>query len=160
MSKRKRTGGFTIVEVAMAAAVMALVIMSSLVAMGRAFTPLDSARCISYASQIMQSEMEKMRLMSWGTGTTGAGSGTAGTSTITAIPTAETSLPIDTTFVTAGDLGSRMTMTRQAATVAGHDNEMIMITLKITWTTSDRRTMTRSYVTYYGKNGLYDFFIA
>ena len=156
---RKKTGAFTIFEVSMAAAVLALAIMSTLVAMGRAFAPLDSARCISYASQIMQSEMEKMRLMSWGTGTT-AGTGAlvgGAVTTITAIPTAVTNLPIDTTFTTAGDLGSRMTMTRTASDI---HTGMIQITLKITWTTADRRTLTRTYTTYYGQNGLYDFFVA
>src|SRR3954467_5493407 len=83
VSRSKKSGGFTIFEVTMAAAVMALAIMSSLVAMGRASAPLDSARCISYASQIMQSGMEKMRLMNWGSGAT-AGTGTAGSNTITA----------------------------------------------------------------------------
>jgi Tfp pilus assembly protein PilV len=150
---RNKTDGFTIFEVTMAAAVMALAIMSTLVAMGRAFAPLDSARCISYASQIMQSEMEKMRLTTWGDGTT-AGTGTTG---ITAYATSATNLPIDTTFTTAADLGSRMTLTRTASDVhAG----MIKVTLTITWTTADRRTLTRSYITYYGKNGLYDFFVA
>ena len=158
-SRAAKSGGFTIFEVAMAAAVLALAIMSALVAMGRAFAPLDSARCISYASQIMQSEMEKMRLMSWGTGTTaGTGALVAGEiTTITAIPTAVTALVIDTTFTTAGDLGSRMTMTRAASNI---HTGMIQITLKISWTTSDRRNLTRTYITYYGQNGLYDFFIA
>jgi Tfp pilus assembly protein PilV len=151
--RTRKNGGFTIVEVAMAAGVLALAIMSALVAMGRAFAPLDSARCISYASQIMQSEMEKMRLTSWGDGTA-AGNGTTG---ITAYPTTATNLPIDSTFTTAGDLGSRMTMTRTASDV---HTGMIKIVITITWTTSDRRTLSRSYITYYGKNGLYDFFAA
>lgn len=132
---------------------MALAIMSALVAMGRAFAPLDSARCISYASQIMQSEMEKMRLTTWGNGTT-AGTGTTG---ITSYPTTATTIPIDTSFTTAGDLGSRMTMKRTAADV---HTGMIKITLTITWKSSDGRTISRSYITYYGQNGLYDFFIA
>ena len=158
-SRAAKTSGFTIFEVSMAAAVLALAIMSALVAMGRAFAPLDSARCISYASQIMQSEMEKMRLMSWGTGTTaGTGSLVGGeVTTVTAIPTTVTTLTIDSSFTTAGDLGSRMTMTRVASDI---HTGMIQITLKISWTTSDRRNLTRTYVTYYGKNGLYDFFIA
>lgn len=161
---RNKTDGFTIFEVTMAAAVMALAIMSTLVAMGRAFAPLDSARCISYASQIMQSEMEKMRLTTWGDGTAGAGSGTTGITaykTVAQAPNGE-SLPIDTSFTTAGDLGSRMTLTRLAENVPGHGAacEMIKVTLTISWKTSDRRTLTRSYITYYGKNGLYDFFVA
>lgn len=150
---------FTILEVLIAAFVLLTAIGSSLYALGRGFASLDSARCISYASQIMQSEFEKMRLTQWGNGTTGAGSGTTG---VTAYPTTSTNVPIDATYFTAGDVGSRMTMTRVASNAVGHtsDKEVIMIKLTITWTTRDRRTLSRSYVTYYGKNGLYDYFIS
>lgn len=154
MQKARRKRGFTILEVMCAAAVMALAISSSILVMGRGFSDLDTARCISYASQIMQSELEKIRLTPWGNGTA-AGNGTTG---VSSYPTAVTTLPIDTSFVTAGDLGSRMTMTRKTEDV--HTGGMIKITLTITWTTYDRRTLTRSYVTYYGKNGLYDYFAA
>jgi Tfp pilus assembly protein PilV len=151
--RSKKNSGFTIFEVAIAAAVMALAISSALVVMGRGFASLDSARCISYASQIMQSELEKMRLTRWGDGTA-AGNGTTG---VTAYPATLTTVPIDTSFITAGDIGSRMTLTRIATDV---HTGMIQVTLTITWTTFDRRTMTRTYITYYGKNGLYDFFVA
>jgi Tfp pilus assembly protein PilV len=151
--RTRKTAGFTIIEVAMAGAVLALSIASALVAMGRAFSPLDSARCISYASQIMQSEMEKMRLTTWGNGTA-AGNGTTG---ITAYPTTPTAVTFSTSgFTSAADLGSRMTMTRTASDI---HTGMIQITLTISWTTSDRRPMSRSYITYYGQNGLYDFIV-
>lgn len=100
----------------------------------------------------MQSELEKMRLTQWGNGTA-AGNGTTG---VTAYPKAATSIAIDASFTTAGDVGSRMTMTR---TVEDVHTGMIKITLRITWTTFDRRTLSRSYITYYGQNGLYDFFV-
>lgn len=160
--KRSRLAAFTILEVAMAAAVMALSISTSILVMGRGFSSLDSARCISYASQIMQSELEKMRLTQWGDGVAGAGSGTTGVSfykTIAQAPNGE-SLPIDPSFANAGDVGSRMSLTRIAANAPGHTTGMIQVTLTITWTTSDRHTLSRSYVTYYGQGGLYDFFIA
>jgi hypothetical protein len=150
--KRSRIAAFTIVEVAFAAAVMALSIATSITVIGRGFYTLDSARCISYASQIMQSEFEKMRLTQWGDGTT-AGTGSTG---ITAYPTAETTVPIAASFTTAGDVGSRMTMTRTTSDV---HTGMIMITLKITWKAFDGHSMSRTYITYYGKSGLYDFFI-
>lgn len=153
---RRRVAAFTIVEVAMAAAVMALSISSSLIVMSRGFASLDTARCLSYASQIMQSELEKMRLTHWGDGTGGAGSGTTG---VSAYPTTETVLPIDPSFTNAGDVGSRMTLTRLAANAPGHTAGMIEVTLKITWTTYDQRTLSRTYTTYYGQNGLYDFFV-
>jgi Tfp pilus assembly protein PilV len=153
---RRKDAGFTIFEVAVATAVLAMAIGTALMVMGRAFAPIDSARCISYAAQIMQSEMEKMRLTQWGNGTA-AGNGTTG---ITAYPTTPTTVVIDSSFSSAGDIGSRMTMTRTAANAPGHTTGMIKITLTITWTSYDRRTMSRSYITYYGQNGLYDFFAA
>ena len=139
----------------MAAAVMALSISSSLLVMTRGFSSLDSARCISYASQIMQSELEKMRLTQWGDGTGGAGSGTTG---VSAYPTTRTILPIAASFTNAGDVGSRMILTRIAADAPGHTAGMIAVTLQITWTTYDKRSLARSYTTYYGQGGLYDFF--
>jgi Tfp pilus assembly protein PilV len=152
-STRPRSqAGFTIFEVAMAAAVMAFAISTSLVVMGRGFNSLDSSRCISYASQIMQSELEKMRLTQWGDGTA-AGNGTTG---VTAYATTVTTIPIAASFTNVGDVGSRMTMTRVASDV---HTGMIQVTLRISWTTFDRHTLSRSYVTYYGKNGLYDFFV-
>lgn len=137
----------------MAAAVMALAISTSITVLGRGFASLDTARCISYASQIMQSEMEKMRLTQWGDGTA-AGNGTTG---ITAYSTSPTAIAIDSTFVNAGDLGSRMSITRTASDV---HTGMIKVTYVITWTTFDRRTLSRTYTTYYGQKGLYDFFSA
>lgn len=144
---------FTILEVAFAAAVMAFSISTSIVVLGRGFNSLDSARCISYASQIMQSELEKMRLTQWGDGTT-AGTGTTG---VSSYPTTATTVTIDSSFTTAGDVGSRMTLTRTATDV---HTGMIKVTLTINWRTFDGHAMSRSYTTYYGKNGLYDFFSA
>lgn len=152
--QRFGTGAFTILEVLIATVVMTFAIGSSLIALGRGFAALDSARCISYASQIMQSEFEKMRLTQWGDGTAGAGSGTTG---VSAYPTTETEVTIDSSFFTAGDIGSRMRLYRTATDV--HDG-MIMFKLTIKWTTRDGRALQRSYITYYGKNGLYDYFIA
>src|SRR6266498_786212 len=103
-----RRGGFTILEVMIATFVLALVIGSSLIVLGRGFASLDEARCISYASQIMQSELEKMRLTTWGDGAS-AGTGTTGVTWYATTPTAVT---ISNTFFTAGDVGSRMTMMR------------------------------------------------
>lgn len=142
----------------MAAAVMALALSTSILVMGRGFASLDSARCFSYASQIMQSELEKMRLTQWGDGTA-AGNGATGVTaykTIAQAPDWET-LTIDPSFINTGDIGSRMVLKRVAETV---HTGMIKVTLKISWTTFDHRPMSRSYVTYYGYKGLYDFFVA
>jgi len=143
--------GFTIIEVVIATCVLTLGIGTSLAVLARGFSSLDSARCFSYASQIMQSEFEKMRLTTWGNGTT-AGDGTTG---VTAYPAATTPLTIDASFFTPGTPASRMTMTR---TVSEVHPGMLKITLTISWSTHDKIPVSRSYCTYYGKNGLYDFF--
>jgi hypothetical protein len=146
-----RVRGFTIVEVAMATAIMTLVLGTALITLARGFDSMDTARCLSYASQIMQSELEKMRLTSWGNGTT-AGTGTSG---VTAYPTTATNVTIDPNWANVGDVSNRMTMTRTASDV---HTGMIQVTLTISWTTHDGHALSRSYTTYYGKNGLYDYF--
>lgn len=152
-SRRGKKAGFTLLEVVFAAFVLTFAIGSSLIVITRCLAAADSARCISYASQIMQSELEKMRLEAWGDGTT-AGTGTTG---ITSYPTIPTTINIGSGFYGAGGFSSPPTIKRTAADV---HTGMIKITFVITWTTFDRRTLSRSYITYYGKNGLYDFFVA
>jgi hypothetical protein len=153
--QRSGQSAFTILEVLIAAFVLLTAIGSSLYALGRGFASLDSARSISYASQIMQSEFEKMRLLGWGTGTDGAGSGAVG-SGVSAYLTTPEDVPIDSSW----EGSSNMRMVRVASNAPGHTSdykEVIMIKLTITWKTRDGRELSRSYVTYYGKNGLYDY---
>ena len=133
--------GFTIAEVMIAAGVMALAITTAITTMQRAFLALDSARNITLAGQIMQSELEKMRLKDW--------------ATIAGYPSAETTLTIDTVFTSNAAIGNRFTLTR---TVADAHTDMKEITLTVTWRGYDARSNSRSYKTYYGRNGLYDFF--
>lgn len=122
----------------MAAAVMALAMTTSITTMQRAFLGLEAARGTSYASQIMQTEFEKMRLANWAT-----------VSAYTGNPT------IDSTFNAIPYIVNRQfAMTRTVATV---HTGMLQVTLRITWTTFDGRQMARSYTTYYGQNGLYDY---
>lgn len=133
--------GFTIVEVMVAAGVMALAITTSITTMQRAFLALDSARNITLAGQVMQSEFEKIRLKDW--------------TTVSAYPSASTTLTIDSAFTSNPAVGNRFTLTR---TVADVHTDMKEITLTISWRGYDGRTFSRSYKTYYGKNGLYDYF--
>lgn len=149
--RRRVDGGFTIVEIVVATCVLTLAIGSALTVLARGFSSIDTARSFSYASQIMQSEFEKMRLEDWGDGTA-AGTGTTG---VTAYPVGPAPLTIVSAFYTAGDPASRMSMTRKVEDV---HTGMLKITLTIQWKSHDGHTLTRSYITYYGKNGLYDFF--
>lgn len=132
---------FTIVEVMMATAIMALVIATAVTTLQRGFLSVAGARGIAVAGQILQTEFENIRLSDWSTVDAYA----AGPTTLT-IPTAYTSLPT---------VGARYTLTRTTATPMA---DMKSITLTVTWTTMEGRSLTRSQTTYYGRYGLFDFF--
>ncbi|MFT3784043.1 MAG: prepilin-type N-terminal cleavage/methylation domain-containing protein [Nibricoccus sp.] len=146
----RKQNGFTLIEVALAGFILAVVLGLSLLSIGKSFESIDTARCTTYASQIMQSEFEKMRLTPWGNGTT-AGTGTNG---VTAYSISPTTVDI-TNYVTSSDFGSRMHVTRTASDV---HTGMIKVTLNISWQSYTGRDHARTFVTYYGRNGLYDYF--
>ena len=127
----------------MAAIVMAMAITTSITTMQRGFLSLDTARNITIAGQIMQSEFEKMRLVPWSTvdGYDATGN--------------EIALAVDASFTSNSFIGTRFTMTRRVDVVR---TGMKKITLTVTWRSYDGRTINRSYASYYGQSGLYDYF--
>ena len=161
----KRALGFTIVEVMLAAAVMALAISSSIIVLQHALRAIDTARYTTLAGQILQSQMEKLRLLNWTQMThTVASPGTSyGAINYTTFPAdVATVSTAEMMRFTAGGVPSRCTQTitpldapigapASAAT-------MLKITLTATWTGMDGRSHALSYVAYYGKSGLSDFF--
>jgi Tfp pilus assembly protein PilV len=136
---------FTIVEVMFAAAVMALGITTSITTLQRGFLSLDTARKITIAGQILQCEMEKMRMVPW--------------ATINAYPATLDPMTIDTSFTSNPTVGSRFTLRREVDTIATTTGVgMKQITFAMSWKSYDGRTLTRKYTTYYGENGLYDYY--
>lgn len=125
----------------MAAAVMALAITTAITTMQRGFLALDTARNITIAGQIMQSEFEKMRIEPWAT-VNGYAANTNG-------------LTIDSSFTSNTFIGNRFTLDREVTEVR---TGMKKITLTVSWNSYDGRTISRSYSSYYGQNGLYDYF--
>jgi Tfp pilus assembly protein PilV len=142
-SRLKSERGFTILEVAMATFVMAFGVASTIIAMQAGFKMIDVARGTTLASQVAQSEMERIRMMSW--------------SDIDALPASE---PVDLTtiFTTDPALAARFTMIRRAADVTGKEDSMREITLIVSWNSYDGRTHQRTFKTRYSKNGLYDYY--
>lgn len=140
-SRLRQTRGVTIAEVAMAAMFMALVLTTSITALQRAFISLQNARDLNIVSQMLQSEMEKMRLADW--------------STVDALPGSSTEIPLDATFTANAFVGNRFTLTR---TVADPKADTRVITLQINWVGADRRPLTRNLSLRYSRNGLYDYF--
>ncbi|HVZ65737.1 MAG TPA: prepilin-type N-terminal cleavage/methylation domain-containing protein [Lacunisphaera sp.] len=138
---RRSNRGVTLIEVAVAALVMALVLSTSITTLQRAFISLQNARDLNIASQMLQSEMEKMRLSDW--------------TTINAYPTAATTLALDSTFTSNPFVGSRFVLSR---TVTDPKTDTRIITLRIEWQGADNRPLFRRLSMRYSRNGLYDYF--
>ncbi|MDP3073287.1 MAG: hypothetical protein Q8N18_23550 [Opitutaceae bacterium] len=141
--RRGRTAGFTILEVMMATFVMALGIATSIIAMQAGFKHLDLARGTTLASQILQSEMERIRLMSW-TGVTG-------------LPASQT-FDGAANFTTSAKITGKYSVTRTVTADAARPTEARDIAISVTWAGYDGRAHTRSFSSTYVKNGLYDYY--
>lgn len=138
---RRCRHGFTIAEVMIAASVMALAISTSVTTMQRAFLAIDGARNITLAGQILQGELERMRLKNL-------------TEITTAFPATTSPASYTTDDTTMAALGSRFRLTYEAD--AG--TNLKEIKLIVSWVGYDKRPQSRYYKTYYGRNGLYDYF--
>ena len=129
------TLAFTLAEVMVAATVLAFGIVSVVTVSQRGLQALDTARNLSAASQLMQSEMERLRLMSWAQLQALQDSGQ--------------------TEVALEAAGSRYTCTRE---IRDEKTGMKQITLVATWKGYDGRSHTARLITRYGRTGLNDYF--
>jgi len=127
----------------MAASILVFAIATSIVALQAGFKTLDVARGTTLASQIAQSEIERVRLMSW--------------ADVSALP-ASAAVDISSIFTTDPALAARFSVERVVQDVAGMNGLMREITLHVTWKSYDGRAHTRSFITRYSRNGLYDYY--
>ena len=141
--RRRSQRGFTIMEVTMSTFIMAMALSTSILTMMGGFRSIDVARNITLASQVLQSEMERLRLMSW--------------SDIAALSTSET-VDLSTVFTSDAALAARYQLVRQVTDVSGKVGEMKQITLAVTWTNSSGLPLSRQFTTYYTKDGLCDYY--
>lgn len=137
-ARDRRRGGhaFTIIEVMVAATVLVLGIVTSITTLQTGFQALDTARHYTFASQVMQSEMERLRLKNW--------------SQIQALQDTR-----DQTVSVTGTAATAFTCTRVINDLKTDMKEIILIS---TWRGYDGRSHTVRFVTRYGKTGLYDYF--
>ena len=141
--RKQSQRAFTIVEVVMAAGVLALAISSSILCMQYGFRTLDVARGNTLASQILQSEMERLRMKSW--------------TTISALPATST-FDGASGFTTNPHVVGKYMVTRTVAADAARPGEVLYITISVTWTSYDKQSHTRTFSSMYAKNGLYDYY--
>lgn len=131
----------TVIEVAMAALIMGLVLATAVTTLQRAFISLQNARDLNIASQMLQSEMEKMRLADW--------------TTVNSFTTSATPVTLDSTFTSNPFVGDRFSLSR---TVADPKTDTRIITLRVIWRGADNRQLSRRLAMRYSRNGLYDYF--
>jgi len=137
---RSACRGFTILEVALATAVMAMGIGTSIPVMQRGFRMIDSARNLTTAGQIMTSQLEQVRMLDW--------------ATVAAYPTAATPVSLDSVFSGNSSVGSRFTLTR---TVSTQSTNVLEVTFTMTWSGMDGRQTSRTMTTYYARYGMHDY---
>ena len=135
----------------MSAFVLAFGIASSIIAMQSGFKQIDVARGTTLASQIIQSEMERLRMMPWNN------DATAAVDSIAELPATET-FDGATYFSTSSDVTGRYTITRTVTDDATRPGEARNITVAVRWRSYDNRWHQRSFTALYVKNGLYDYY--
>lgn len=122
-----------------AAIVLALGITTAITTLQTGLQAMDTARNCTAAAQLMQNEMERLRLKSWAQLQDLVASG-------------DTTVAVPSNLVSGG---APFTCTREIHDVKA---EMKQITLVSTWRGYDGRPHTARLVTRYAKTGLYDYF--
>ncbi len=130
---------FTLLEVMLATAVLALGIVTAITTLQRGLQAIDTARNYTYAAQLMQSELEQLRLKNW---TQLDALQSAGPATIATNPVAS----------------SARTAFHCVRTVTSPKTDLKEILLISTWRGYDGQPHTVRLLTRYAKNGLYDYF--
>jgi hypothetical protein len=132
----------------MAATILALVIATSLTVLQSGVRAVDTARCMSVAGQIGQSELEVLRLRNW-----------AQISALPVLATISISDTINSGTGTSLDAGLKQITDRFSCTRAVTDVkvDMRMITVVVSWQGNDGRPHTVVSQARYARNGLNDY---
>lgn len=131
--------GFTVLEVMLAAAVLAFGIVTAITTLQRGLQAIDTARNYTYAAQLMQGELEQLRLKNW-----------------SQLETLQAAGPAQVAFDPAAS--SARTAFQCVRTVTSPKADLKEILLISTWRGYDGRAHTVRLITRYAKNGLYDYF--
>ena len=137
----------------MATFVMAFGIATSIIALQMGFRAMDVARDETLASQIMQSEIERLRLWPWNKTTPASV-----VDSITELPASET-VNLASTFASNTSVSARFTVTRTVTNDPVENTRNVRyITIAVNWKSYDGRPHTRTFTTLYAKDGLYDYY--
>jgi len=154
------TQGFTLVEVMMAAFVLVTILLGTLTGLLQGFAMLDTARNTTLAAQIIESQIEDLRLQPWAT-INGFPPSTDQTVDLAAAIGSNPSL----STAEKAALAQRFSITRRFTDAAGRtdadgSSTFKRVTFSISWRDYNNRSHTRSYETFLGRYGLSDYFAA
>jgi hypothetical protein len=147
--------------------VMALAISTSITTLQVGYRSVDTARNTTIASQVLQSMIEDIRLLTWsGSGTNVSTLGNLTDQPLSAFDIDQTnhyqSKSITDFSSTASAMLARFTFSRAVTDVSGTTvsgaSTMKVIVLTAKWTGIDGKQHTLKYTTYYGQNGLYAYY--
>lgn len=127
----------------MAASVLSMALSSAIIVIQNGFRNLDTARLGTTASQMIQSEMERIRLLNW--------------ESVEALPASEEIDPASF-FTTSTIETDRITVIRSVSDVPSFGGEMKEIIVTATWTTINGHPATRLFRMRYARNGLFDYY--
>ena len=148
-----RVSAFTLIEVMLAAAVMALGVVGMIQVVTTGSEMLDVSRKQTIAAQIIHGQIENIRLRNW--------------SQVESLPASATvkvdaadhggdqSANVQAGFVFGSNLPAVCRDFECQRTIATVRTDMKQVTFTVTWRGSTGRTHTRTGWTYVGKNGLH-----
>lgn len=142
---RARQAGFTIVEVAIAGTILVFALCSCFGVMSMSFKMLDNARTSTLAAQVMQSEIERLRLLNW-------------SDLNSIVSSTPATVNVTTVFSSDSQMAKRFSATRVITPTVGRETTMMDIQVFVTWRGLNGKDYTRSFKTKYSKNGLNDYF--
>ena len=147
LTRRLRSrAAFTLVEVMMAFTILVVGLCAGLATLQSGFKTVDSARCSTLAAQIMQSQIERLRLLNW--------------TDLTAVAGTDVTVPVtDLVPSSANDIAGRFTLTQTIQPDPSRTG-IVDIRLNVSWTGLGSIRQNRSFATRYAKNGLYDYYFA
>lgn len=147
--RSRAVAGFTLVEVMIASFVMIFGISSAIIVLKSGVRSVDNARNITLASQILQSELERVRMLPWASDTGGE--------SITGLP-GKAVVNIDSFIVKEASVGHQFEMVRTVDATLGRESSMRDITLYLSWRSTFGTLHNRTFTTRYCKDGLYDYY--
>ena len=136
----------------MASFIMALGISTSIIAMQSGFRQIDVARGTTLAAQILQSELERLRLLPWSK----PGGGIDSILELQASETFDGASNFSSSTDIVGHFSVKRTVWDDSDTARAGLVRNIKVEVK--WKSYDGRSHVRSFTTIYAKNGLYDYY--